>query len=124
MVVIAMISDNRKQIRLRANIVRIFIALFFTIIVARAIYIQIFRSSWLSKKAANQYETSNKYSEKRGTIYDKNLKEMAVSTVVTSITANPQKIKNPEAAAKLLAKALLVDRKILAGKLSSNDKFV
>jgi len=121
---LSMIPDNRKQIRFRVDIVGIFFALFVTIIVARTVYLQIFRSSWLSKKAANQYEMSNKYSGKRGTIYDKNLKEMAVSTVVTSITANPQKIKNPKAAAKLLAKTLLVDRKVLVGKLTSDKKFV
>jgi cell division protein FtsI/penicillin-binding protein 2 len=80
-----MIPDSRKQIRFRAYIVGIFFALILTIIGARAVYLQIFRSSWLSEKAANLHEVSSKYSGKRGTIYDKNFKEMAISTIVTSI---------------------------------------
>jgi len=82
-----------NQTRLRVIIVGVFFTLLFSIIGAKAVYLQIFRCSWLSKKAADQYEVSFKSSGKRGTIYDKNLREMAVSIDVTSIAAHPHQIK-------------------------------
>ncbi len=113
-----------KQMKFRVIIVGIIFTLFFTIIGVKAMYLQIFCRSWLSEKAANQYEVSLKSSGKRGTIYDRNLREMAVSIDVTSIAAHPPQIKNPEAAAKSLAKALKINRKVLAKRLTSEKKFV
>lgn len=113
-----------KQIKFRVIIVGIAFTLFFTIIGAKAMYLQIFCRSWLSEKAANQYEVSLKSSGKRGTIYDRNLREMAVSIDVTSIAAHPPQIKNPKAAAKSLAKALKINRNVLAERLTSEKKFV
>ena len=113
-----------KQIKFRVIIVGIVFTLFFTIIGAKAMYLQIFCRSWLSEKAANQYEVSLKSSGKRGTIYDRNLREMAVSIDVTSIAAHPPQIKNPKAAAKSLAKALKINRNVLAKRLTSEKKFV
>ncbi len=113
-----------KQMKFRVIIVGIAFTLFFTIIGVKAMYLQILCRSWLSEKAANQYEVSLKSSGKRGTIYDRNLREMAVSIDVTSIAAHPPQIKNPEAAAKSLAKALKIDRKVLSKRLTSEKKFV
>jgi len=113
-----------KQIKFRVIIVGIAFTLFFTIIGAKAMYLQIFCRSWLSEKAANQYEVSLISSGKRGTIYDRNLREMAVSIDVTSIAAHPPQIKNPKAAAKSLAKALKINRNVLAERLTSEKKFV
>lgn len=113
-----------KQIKFRVIIVGIAFTLFFTIIGAKAMYLQIFCRSWLSEKAANQYEVSLISSGKRGTIYDRNLREMAVSIDVTSIAAHPPQIKNPKAAAKSLAKALKINRNVLAKRLTSEKKFV
>ncbi|MBW1724967.1 MAG: penicillin-binding protein 2 [Deltaproteobacteria bacterium] len=113
-----------KQIKFRVIIVGIAFTLFFTIIGAKAMYLQIFCRSWLSEKAANQYEVSLKSSGKRGTIYDRNLREMAVSIDVTSIAAHPPQIKNPKATAKSLAKALKINRNVLAKRLASEKKFV
>ncbi len=113
-----------KQIRLRVIIIGAFFTLFFAIIGAKAMYLQVFRCSWLSEKAADQYEVSFKSSGKRGTIFDRNLREMAVSIDVTSIAAHPWKIKNPKRTARSLSKALRINRKVLARKLCSKKKFV
>jgi cell division protein FtsI (penicillin-binding protein 3) len=119
-----MTPDQTKHIRRRTIIVGSIISLFFMAIGAKAIYLQIFCSSWLSQKAANQYESSFKSSGKRGTIYDANLRELAVSIDVTSIAAHPPQINDANAAAKSLSKILKVDRKELVHKLSSDKKFV
>ncbi|MES0445488.1 MAG: penicillin-binding protein 2 [Desulfobacterales bacterium] len=115
---------EKKKIRFRIIIIGSIFSVFFTIIGAKAVYLQIFCGPWLSQKAANQYETSFKSSEKRGTIYDTNLKEMAVSVDVTSIAAHPGQIKDARAMAKSLAGILKIDSKELIKKLSSDKKFV
>jgi cell division protein FtsI (penicillin-binding protein 3) len=113
-----------KQIKLRVIIIGAFFTVFFIIIGVKAMYLQVFRGSWLSQKAADQYEVSFKSSGKRGTIFDRNLREMAVSIDVTSIAAHPSQIEHPKRAARLLSKALKIDRKVLAKKLNSKKKFV
>jgi cell division protein FtsI (penicillin-binding protein 3) len=113
-----------KQIKLRVIIIGAFFSFFFIIICVKAMYLQVFRCTWLSQKAADQYEVSFKSSGKRGTIFDRNLREMAVSIDVTSIAAHPTQIENPQSAAKLLSEALKIDRKMLAEKLYSKKKFV
>jgi cell division protein FtsI (penicillin-binding protein 3) len=113
-----------KQIKLRVIIIGAIFSFFFIIIGVKAMYLQVFRCSWLSQKAADQYEVSFKSSGKRGTIFDRNLREMAVSIDVTSIAAHPTQIENPQSAAKLLSEALKIDRKMLAKKLNSKKKFV
>ena len=115
---------EKKHIRLRVIIVGSIFSLFFTAIGAKAVYLQVFRSSWLSQKAADQYEVSCRSYGKRGTIYDTNLKELAISIDVTSIAAHPPKIKNARAIAKSLSKILKINRKSLVRKLASNKKFV
>jgi cell division protein FtsI (penicillin-binding protein 3) len=113
-----------KQIKLRVIIIGAIFSFFFIIICVKAMYLQVFRCTWLSQKAADQYEVSFKSSGKRGTIFDRNLREMAVSIDVTSIAAHPTHIENPQSAAKLLSEALKIDRKMLAEKLNSKKKFV
>jgi cell division protein FtsI (penicillin-binding protein 3) len=113
-----------KKIKLREIIIGAFFTFFFIIIGVKATYLQVFRGSWLSQKAADQYEVSFKSSGKRGTIFDRNLREMAVSIDVTSIAAHPQQIEDSNSAARSLSKALKIDRKVLAKKLNSKKKFV
>ena len=111
-----------KQIKLRVIIIGAFFTFFFVIIGVKAMYLQVFRGSWLSRKAADQYEVSFKSSGKRGSIFDRNLREMAVSIDVTSIAAHPPQIKHPKRATKLLSKALNIDRKVLFKKLNSTKR--
>ena len=113
-----------KQIKLRVIIIGAFFSFLFVIIGVKAMYLQVFRCSWLSQKAAGQYEVSFKSSGKRGTIFDRNLREMAVSIEVMSVAAHPHQIEHPKSAARLLSRALDVDRKVLAKKLNSKKKFV
>ena len=115
---------EKKHIRVRIIIVGSIFILFFTAICAKAVYLQVVRGSWLSEKAANQYEVSCRSYGKRGTIYDANLKELAVSIDVTSIAAHPPKIKNARATATSLSIILKINQKSMTRKLASNKKFV
>ena len=93
---------EKKYITLRMIIVGVLFSLFFATIGAKAVYLQVYRGTWLSQKAASQYESMVKSSGKRGKIYDKNLKEMAVSIDVTSIAAHPTQVGDAKKTATLL----------------------
>ena len=69
---------QNKYFRYRILLVGGFFLLSFAIIAARAVHLQVYRSPWLSQKASDQYERSLTASGKRGIIYDRNQREMAV----------------------------------------------
>ena len=117
-------TGYRKDIKLRTLIVGFVLSLCFITIGGRAVYLQVFCENWLSQKAADQYERPVRSLGNRGTIYDANHNEMAVSTSVTSIAAYPEQIDNPAAAAVKLSGILKIDKTGLRKKLSSNKKFV
>jgi cell division protein FtsI/penicillin-binding protein 2 len=91
---------NEKYIKLRVFFVGFIFIVLFVVIGAKAIHLQVYRSPWLSQKASNEYEKSFTSNGKRGTVYDRNLREMAVSIDVTSIAARPAKIRHPQATGK------------------------
>jgi cell division protein FtsI (penicillin-binding protein 3) len=84
----------------------------------------VYRGAWLSEKASDQYERSLTIPGRRGTIYDRNLNEMAVSIDVTSIAAYPARVENPKAAAKALARVLGLKASALKKTLSAPKSFV
>ncbi len=113
-----------KYIRMRALIVGCALSLFFAVIGAKAVYLQILRGPWLAKKAASQYEISNVTYGKRGTIFDAKGNAMALSSDVPSIAAFPQGIKNARKAAQSLARALGEKESTLYQKLTAKRLFV
>ncbi len=115
---------TNKYIRLRIFLVGLAFMALFAVIGATAVHLQIYRSPWLAQKASNQYERSLKSSGKRGTVYDRNLREMAVTIDVTSIAARPDRIKHPQGTAKELAKILKADRRKILKKFKSKSPFV
>jgi cell division protein FtsI (penicillin-binding protein 3) len=115
--------DN-KYFKFRILLIGIFFIMAFTAIAAKAVHLQVYRSTWLSEKASRQYEKSLTIFGKRGTIYDRNRNEMAVSVDVTSIAAYPAKVENPRALAKTLADMLDLDAGTLHKKLLSKKSFV
>jgi cell division protein FtsI (penicillin-binding protein 3) len=113
-----------KYIKLRVFLVGLAFIVLFAMIGAKAVHLQVYRSPWLAQKASNQYERSLKSSGKRGTVFDRNLREMAVTIDVTSIGARTSKIKQPKAASRTLAKILKSDRRYILKKLKSKGPFV
>ena len=99
-------------------------SILFIVIGVKSFYLQVFKGPWLSEKAAGQYERSYDSSGKRGTIYDKNMREMAVSIKVTSVAAHPGLIGDKKKAATLLGTALGANRNAIYQNLSSSKPFV
>ena len=115
---------EKKYLRFRVVTIGIFFGLFLGVICAKAAYLQIYRGSWLSQLAADQYEASVKTSGKRGTIYDRKMSELAVSIQVTSIAAYPARLDDPAKTAAALAKPLHLDRSSLQRSFRSKKTFV
>ena len=113
-----------KYIKFRVFLVGLAFIVLFAVIGAKAVHLQVYRSPWLAQKASSQYEQSLKSNGKRGTVYDRNLREMAVTIDVTSIGARPSMIKQPAAASRKLAKILKADRRYILKKLKSKGPFV
>ena len=86
---------TNKYMKLRVFFVGFVFIVLFAMIGAKAVHLQVYRSPWLAQKASNEYEKSFTSNGKRGTVYDRNLREMAVSIDVTSIAARPAKIQAP-----------------------------
>ena len=109
---------------MRILLVGLFFFVALAAIVAKAVHLQVYRSQWLSKIATDQYEKSLTTSGKRGIIYDRNMREMAVSVNVTSIAAYPSRIKDVSASAKALAKILKLDARTIKKRLTADKSFV
>ena len=117
-------QSMNKGIRLRTLIYGLSFSLLFFAIAFKLIFLQVLEGPWLSEKAADQYERSFTSSGKRGTIYDKNLREMAVSIDVTSIAVHPGHVKDKKTAARKLSKVLGQDYNKLYKRLLSGRPFV
>lgn len=115
--------DN-KYFKFRILLVGTIFFIALAAIASRAVYLQVYRSPWLSQKASHQHEKSLTSSGKRGVIFDRNLREMAVSIDVTSIAAYPSRVKNPKAVAKALARSLKLNARKIQRKLASDKSFV
>lgn len=119
-----MTEDFSRKIRARELIIGIFFALFLSVIALRAVHLHVISGSTLAKKAKSQYTSYKIASGKRGTIFDINNNELAVSIDTTSIAAFPRKVTNKAEAAKKLAKLLGLKRSDVAKKLNSGKSFV
>jgi cell division protein FtsI (penicillin-binding protein 3) len=118
-----MTAKDKKFMKIRAILIGCIFSLSLGAIGAKAVYIQLYRGAWLSQKAASQYEKSYSFHGKRGTIFDTNLQEMAISVDVTSIAANPNRIADPGSSAIALSKAVGNSKETLYGRLTSGRSF-
>ena len=108
----------------RAAIVFSLFMLWLAVIGARAAYWQIYKGSWLSGKAAVQYERELTLQSKRGAIYDRRNEAMAVSIGTTSVAAYPATVQEKRQVALKLAKALHLKAGEVRKLLASDRSFV
>lgn len=117
-------KPDRKN--LRATLVASLFFLWLLAVGARAGYLQLYKSTWLSDKAAGQYETELTLVGKRGTIYDCNHQAMAVSLETTSVAVYPRSFQGKDAKphAARIAKALNMKAGEVTKLLTSKKSFV
>src|SRR5215471_6502842 len=93
------------------------------ILALRLVNLQLFQYIDLSKRAKRQQNRVFEISPKRGTIYDRRNRELAVSINVESVFAVPTEISAKDQAASQLARALNLSRADVLRKLTSSHSF-
>ena len=85
--------SSKKWLAVRIITVSCFFVLLFLITILRAFQLQIIEKDQLTALIESQYLKYVKLPPKRGTIYDRKMTELAMSTEVDSVYARPGKIK-------------------------------
>ena len=108
---------------------RIFVSLivgliFFSVLIFRLGYIQIFKGQWLSENAEDLWSRNIYFEARRGKIYDRNGVLLAYNVSVPSIWGVPAQIKDPVGTAKKLAPILKQDEKKIYKEISKKQLLV
>ncbi len=111
---------------MRVRILGIFLLLLLCLgVVAAKLYaIQIQQGDRLAERAVSQYKRLVPLISRRGTIYDRSGRELAVSLQVASAFAQPAAIQDAGAAARALAPVLGMTVKELLPRLTASEPFV
>jgi cell division protein FtsI/penicillin-binding protein 2 len=110
--------------RRRSRWLLVLLALWGTAVLSRLVQVQVAQGSRYRARAQRQQERRVEVSPRRGSIVDRNGRELAVSVECSSVYAIPEKIRHPEAAAKTLAALLDLDPEELSQRLSRDVGFV
>jgi len=110
--------------RVRLLMVAVLAMLWMGATLARLGYLQLVCYSDYLARAQRQQQRIVEISPKRGAIYDRNMRELAMSVQVESCFAVPTEIANPEMAARLLSGVLGLPREEIETRLSTSRAFV
>jgi cell division protein FtsI (penicillin-binding protein 3) len=114
---------QRGSIPGRATNLAIALGCALAVIQLRLIHLQVLQSPRMRAEARAQQEMVVTLDPKRGPIYDRNGRELALSIDVDSIYADPSEISDPTLAARKLARVLDVRFEDLRSRLKSGRRF-
>src|SRR5271154_975967 len=97
--------EQRNQ-RLRWLVVWVLAVVWMVAVLARLSYLQLFCYSEYLAKAQHQQQRIFEISPKRGTIYDRKGRELAVSLPMDSVFGDPAEIMDAEMVGRLLSRAI------------------
>lgn len=116
-----MVNNNKNS---RLYVIVIVFIIFFILIFARLIYIQIISSDQLSQIANEQYIKTVKLFPNRGNIYDRHHRPLALTMPIYSAYADPSQIENVNFISKKLTDILKIPLHVLKYKLENSESFV
>ena len=90
----------------------------------RLFELQVLRHTEFSRQVERQHQRTLDVTPRRGTIYDRNGRELAVSISVDSIFAVPSEVESPRETARTLARLLRSDATEIENRLRSSRSFV
>jgi cell division protein FtsI/penicillin-binding protein 2 len=96
----------------------------FLVLLIRLATVQLVQGEDLRKKSDRQGRFNVELLPWRGTIYDRNGQELAISVSADSVCVRPRDVEKPDEAASRLAEVLGGDRVVIRKKLTSNRPFV
>ncbi|MDP2905630.1 MAG: penicillin-binding transpeptidase domain-containing protein [Candidatus Omnitrophota bacterium] len=116
------ISNYRR----RSDAVFLFFIIFFTFCIARLLFIQFFRSSYLDSIAKKQHNFFVELEPLRGTIYDSSLRQEAANIPADSLYASPNEMtdKDKSYAIRKISSLLNLSSTYLAERLSRKKSFI
>ncbi len=113
-----------KPSRVRIAIPALILAVFLGFLGANLYFIQIVRHRDFGTRADAQYGRRIPVAAKRGTIYDRRGRALAISLDAASVFAHPELVQDPVATASRLAKVLAMPAPSIRANLQSNRPFV
>ena len=114
----------KKKVRTRIFVLMLAFCFVLTLLTVRVGYWQIVRGSELKKIAEANQTRDEMITPKRGTIYDRNMKELAVSASAYTVAVEPPSVENPEITAKTLSELLELDYQTVYDKITKNAAYV
>lgn len=105
----------------RLVVVMILACFMFLVLIVRIGYIQLIKGEWLSTKASQQQTREIPIEAKRGTLYDANMKELAVSVTKYTVWCKPVEVDDAKETAKKLADVLEEDYDTIYKKVSKKN---
>ncbi len=119
--------NSKKKVQTRIKCMCIVGILLFSALVVRIGYIQFIWGPTLAKEALEQQTRDRVINAKRGTIYDRNGKQLAVSADVETVGLSPATVRDTgkaEEYAKILSETLKLDIDEVRKKIDSNISYV
>jgi cell division protein FtsI (penicillin-binding protein 3) len=110
--------------RVRYVVVALIAALWMGAVLARLSFLQLFQYSDYLARARRQQQRIVETTPRRGSLYDRNLRELAMSVTAESCFAVPAEIGNPQLAARLLAGILGASEDEIQTRLKASRSFV
>ena len=108
---------EQRNPRLRWLVVWVLAVVWMVAVLARLSYLQLFCYSEYLAKAQHQQQRIFEISPKRGTIYDRKGRELAVSLPMDSVFADPAEITDAEMVGRLLSGILNIPAEDLETKI-------
>lgn len=113
----------KDRIRKRALLFLAGLIILFSVLGARLYYIQTANAEWLIKRAQSLWERNQTVSPERGTIFDRNGRQLAYDAPAFTVIAYPSEIKDVDATVRKLAPVIgMPESKMRALILNNRDK--
>ncbi|MFH1996189.1 MAG: penicillin-binding transpeptidase domain-containing protein [Candidatus Omnitrophota bacterium] len=97
---------------------------FFAVLILRLYYLQIISHTAFSKVADRQQKLTIELDPKRGTIYDREMRILALNLNADSVYAKPRRITNKQEVSKKIAAALSMSEETVMKKIDRDKVFV
>lgn len=115
---------HSRIVRARLIGIFLFFFLFLTFLLLRLFYLQAIRHNFYNRIAAGQHTVSIELPPKRGTLFDRNMRVLAVNLNCNSVYANPRVIKNRTFVSRTLSSVLGLDERFVHQRLMRKKSFV
>jgi cell division protein FtsI (penicillin-binding protein 3) len=106
----------------RIRLLLVVLLLAFAATLGRAVWLQAVRAEPLAQMASTQHRETVTIPASRGTIFDRTGTLLAIGARVTTVYADPRRVRNPRAAARAAARTLGVDAEQLQPLLADRSR--